>query len=155
MEWETQPEILDSLIRIYPFCKRLLLHTPWQISEFTGTQRLILLTSAVCGQLTMTHLAETIDCSKEQTTRAVAPLVQTGHMARIYDRENRTRVLIELTPQGHQLIRQQYKTCTQEFHRLLSGLSLEQRRQLIQSLICIYHILGHVQPEPSAGKGPH
>lgn len=69
MEWETQPEILDSLIRIYPFCKRLLLHTPWQISEFTGTQRLILLTSAVCGQLTMTHLAETIDCSKEQTTR--------------------------------------------------------------------------------------
>ena len=142
-----ESQTLDSLVRIYPFCKRLLLHTPWHVNDLTGTQRLILLTSAVCGELTMTCLADTIACSKEQATRAVAPLVQAGYLKRIYDRQNRTRVFIELTPEGRALIRRQYEACTQELHRLFAALSPEDRDRLMQSLQTIYQLLGHLQPE--------
>lgn len=147
MNTSTEPEILNTLVRIYPFCKRLLLHTPWRASEFTGTQRLVLLTSAVQGRLTMTHLAETIACSKEQATRAVAPMVESGYLRRIYDPENRTRVLIEITPQGRKLLRDQYDASAQFLHQQFSVLTQEEQEQFRTALVTVYQLLGRIQPE--------
>ncbi len=144
-----EPEILDTLVRIYPFCKRLLLHTPWHSSELTGTQRLVLLASAVQGRLTMTHLAETIACSKEQATRAVAPLVEAGYLQRIYDPENRTRVLIEITEQGRTLLRDQYAASSQFLRQQCSMLTQEEQDQLRSALGTVYRLLGRIQPEAS------
>lgn len=139
----SESEVLDSLVRLYPLCKRVFLHAPWQTGDFTSTQRLILLTCAVSGRLTMTHLSDSIACPKEQTSRAASPLVQNGYLTRIYDKENRTRVFVELTPEGRQLIRRQYQVFTQEFHRLLSALSPEDQDRLAQSLKAICQILEH------------
>ena len=143
----TEPEILNTLVRIYPFCKRLLLHTSWHTSAFTGTQRLVLLTSAVQGRLTMTHLAETIACSKEQATRAVAPLVESGYLQRIYDPENRTRVLIEITDQGRKLLRDQHAASSQFLQQQCSVLTQEEQDQLRSALGTVYRLLGRIQPE--------
>lgn len=143
----TEPEILNTLVRIYPFCKRLLLHTHWCASEFTGTQRLVLLTSAVQGRLTMTHLAEAIACSKEQATRAVAPMVESGYLRRIYDPGNRTRVLIEITPQGRKLLRDQYEASAQVLRQQFSVLTQEEQDQLQSALSTVYRLLGRIQPD--------
>ena len=148
MNEASEPEILDSLVRIYPFCKRLLLIS-WQDSDFTGTQRLVLMTSAASGRLTMTHLAETIACSKEQATRAVAPLVEAGYLRRLYDPSNRTRVLIELTDTGRQLLRRQYAASAQAVQQQFSMLPQEELEQLRAALYVIYRLLGQILPERS------
>lgn len=144
----SEPELLDSFARIYPFCKRLLL-TPWRDSGFTGTQRLVLLTAASSGRLTMTHLAEAIACSKEQATRAVAPLVEAGYLRRIYDANNRTRVLIEVTDLGRELLRKQYITASQTLQRQFAVLTQEEQDQLKSALRVVYRLLGQMLPEAS------
>ena len=148
MNETSEPEILDSLIRIYPFCKRLLLF-PWQDSDLTRTQRLVLMTSAASGRLTMTHLAESVACSKEQATRAVAPLVEAGYLRRLYDPSNRTRVLIELTDAGRQLLRRHYAASSQALQQQFSLLTQEEQEQLRSALRVIYRLLGRMLPEES------
>ena len=121
-----EPMLLDSLAKLYPLCKRFLLNTPWQSREITGTQRLCLLTLEGQGTMTMTLLADAMACSREQATRAVAPLVEHGYVRRNYDQDNRTRVWVELTDQGRQLLRQEYAAAVEELHKL----SPEERKRL-------------------------
>lgn len=142
----SDPELLDSLVRIYPFCKRLLL-IPWQSGDFTGTQRLVLMVSAALGRLTMTHLAESIACSKEQATRAVAPLVEAGYLQRIYDPSNRTRVLIELTDQGRDLLHRKYTASSQALKRQFSALAPEDQAQLKSTLQVLARLLARLPLE--------
>ena len=125
-ETAMEPTLLDSLATLYPLCKRLLLHTHWQSGELTGTQRLCLLTLEGQGAMTMTLLAEAMACSREQATRVVAPLVEQGYMERRYDQENRTRVWVELTEKGRELLCREYRAAMEELHNL----SQEERQQL-------------------------
>jgi DNA-binding MarR family transcriptional regulator len=67
---------------------------------YTKTQFLILVTLYTCEDLTMTQVASYISSSKEQATRAVAPLVDDGLVERYVDSENRTKVHIHLTSKG-------------------------------------------------------
>ena len=76
--------------------------------------------------MTMTLLAEAMACSREQATRVVAPLVEQGYMERRYDQENRTRVWVELTEKGRELLCREYRAAMEELHNL----SQEERQQL-------------------------
>lgn len=147
---DSQPEfpLTAGLVRIYPFCKRLL-QTPWHSDDLTGTQRLVLLTSLVSGKMTMTHLAEAIVCSKEQISRAVSPLVDRGLMQRSFDPENHTRVYIQLTDQGQALIHRHLELCTAALHTRFAALSCERQAYLTQAFTTVYEFLAQASP-PSA-----
>lgn len=141
MEVLTESSLTAGLVRIYPFCKRLLLQSPWHSGELTGTQRLVLLTSAVSGKMTMSQLSKSIVCSKEQATRAVAPLVQQGYLQRSYDPENRTRVYIQLTEYGRIQIHQQLEFCTASLQTRFSVLDEDQQHRLIEAFTTVYEFL--------------
>ena len=138
--------LMAGLVRLYPFCKRLLLHSPWSAADLTGTQRLVLLTSLVYGKMTMTQLAEAIVCSKEQATRAVSPLVQQGLLARSFDPKNRTRVYIQLTDQGHTQIHQQLAHGGEAFQARFSHLEGPEQQALIDAFSTIYQFFSQDTP---------
>ncbi len=141
---QIDPALLDSLIKIYPMSKRLLLHTPWPAKEITGTQRLALLTLAGCKTMTMTLLAQSMACSKEQATRAVAPLVDQGYVQRCYDRDNRTRVWVTLTEAGRAMIHQEYLALTLELETLLGQLSDQELEAFQEALGTVARLLEKV-----------
>jgi len=67
---------------------------------YTKTQFYIFSALSRKGNLTMSQVASFISSSKEQATRAVAPLVDHGMVERYVDPENRTKVHIRLTEDG-------------------------------------------------------
>lgn len=80
---------------------------------YTRTQLYILLALARYGNLTMTQVCGYISSSKEQATRAVAPLVDSGLVERYVDPANRTRIHIRLTPEGADFLdRRKRQFCT-------------------------------------------
>lgn len=141
----SEPVLLESLVRLYPLCKRLLLNTPWASREITGTQRLALMTLEARGPMTMTSLAEAVACSKEQATRAVAPLVEQGYLLRRYDRENRTRVWVTLTEPGRTLLRQEHLAVQQELQGLLQNLSGQDADQLGAALETVSGLMARAE----------
>ncbi len=88
---------------------------------YTKTQFLILVTLYTCEDLTMTQVASYISSSKEQATRAVAPLVDDGLVERYVDPQNRTKVHIRLTEKGL------------EFMNKYNTLFLDDARELMQA----------------------
>lgn len=66
----------------------------------TKTQLLIFIILSVRESLTMTEIAGYISSSREQATRAVAPLADAGYVERYTDLSNRTRIHIRLTEAG-------------------------------------------------------
>jgi len=73
---------------------------------FTKTQLLILFALLYRDSLTMKEVTEYIGSSKEQATRAVAPLVEGGYVERFPDPHNRTHIHIRFTELGREAARQ-------------------------------------------------
>lgn len=149
---DTSPDspLMTGLVRIYPFCKRLL-HSQWLGSDLTGTQRLVLLTSLVSGKMTMTQLSEAIVCSKEQATRAVAPLVQQGLLDRSFDPHNRTRVYIQLSEAGTAYMHQQLARCGAALDARFSALSDTEQQSLIAAFSTVCQFLSQDLPNHQGG----
>ena len=143
--------LMTGLVRIYPFCKRLLLHSQWLGGDLTGTQRLALLSSLVLGKMTMTQLAEAIVCSKEQATRAVAPLVEQGLLMRSFDPHNRTRVYIQLTEAGEARMHRQLERCGASLEARFSALSDSERQALTTAFSTIDRFLSRELPKDEGG----
>lgn len=136
-----EPALLDDLAKLYSLCKRLLLNTPWHSREITGSQRVCLLILAGHGPMTMTQLAKAMACSKEQATRATAPLVEKGYVYRQYDRDNRTRVWVALSDAGRALIRQEYAAALGGLHNL----STSDRQRFREALDTISQLMLQLQ----------
>lgn len=75
---------------------------------YTKTQFLIFTALSSRGNLTMSQVAGFISSSKEQATRAVAPLVEEGLLERYTDPVNRTHIHVRLTEKGLEFM-EQYK----------------------------------------------
>lgn len=75
---------------------------------YTKTQLLIFVVLSTHESLTMSQIAGYISSSKEQATRAVAPLADDGLVERYIDPENRTRIHIRLSEKGSEFV-EQYK----------------------------------------------
>lgn len=90
--------------------------------HLTRSQLLILLLLMRKQTLTMSQVAEQLASSKEQTTRAVAPLVEQGYVQRLEDSHNRKLVLVQMTDAGWELMRQQrqliLKNLTERYEKL-------------------------------------
>ena len=89
------------LLLLYPLLQKVILSAAdLRETGHTKTQHVIFYALALRGHLTMSEIAGFISSSKEQATRAVAPLVDEGLISRSTDPENRTRVYVSLTEKG-------------------------------------------------------
>ena len=106
MDCDELTEGRSPVFRLLPLLHRLV-SMPDTRREygFTRMQMMIFNTLAIRGVLNMSQIADFIGASKEQTTRAVAPMVDAGLVERTIPEENRTHVDIRLTDAGKAFMR--------------------------------------------------
>ena len=113
---------------------------------FTKTQLMIL--AALYGResLNMSQVAGYVSSSNEQTTRAVAPLVDAGYVERFVVPENRTKVHVRLTPAGVALVDESYACIYRELEKRLDDhIDANEKHRLSQALEVAVEILDKVQ----------
>lgn len=135
------------LLRLIPLTHRLLkLEDALKEFDLTKSQLYILAALYYRGCLTMTQVSESISSSKEQATRAVAPLVENGYIKRFELEKDHKHVYIELTDAGHQTIEAVRSQVISRFHeRLDNAVSEEEKQQLIEALHTVISILNKVK----------
>ncbi len=121
-----------SMLRALPLMHRLLrLIFVGERERFTKTQFYILITLYHQSPLTMTQIGEHIGASKEQATRAVAPLADEGLVRREVSSKNRTRVYVSLTEKGCALVQDLIARCSEKLEaRMNERLTAEEREAL-------------------------
>ena len=134
------------LLLLYPLLQKLILSAAdMRETGHTKTQHIIFFALALREHLTMSEIAEYISSSKEQATRAVAPLVDEGFMVRSISPENRTQVHITLTEKGREhvkLYREKIHTGLNEL--LTAAISPAEAEELRQAVSSILRILSKV-----------
>lgn len=121
-----------NMLRALPLMHRLLrLIFVGERDRFTKTQFYILITLYHQSPLTMTQIGEHIGASKEQATRAVAPLVDEGLVRREVSPRNRTKVYVSLTEAGRALVQELVARCSQKLdERMRERLTAEEQEAL-------------------------
>ena len=121
-----------SMLRALPLMHRLLrLIFVGERERFTKTQFYILITLYHRASLTMTQIGEHIGASKEQATRAVAPLADEGLVRREVSPQNRTRIYVSLTEKGRALVQDLIARCSEKLEeRMDERLTAEEREAL-------------------------
>ncbi|WP_230973555.1 MarR family winged helix-turn-helix transcriptional regulator [Anaerostipes faecalis] len=133
---------ISALFEIFPICQRILMNTVvLHDTQFTKTQLFILYTLSAKGSVNMSEIASYIASSKEQATRAVAPLVKQGYVARFHNESNRKKVYIRLTDQGYDVIKQEKGLIKDFLANKLNSLSEEDLEILRESLSNLLKVL--------------
>ena len=141
-------EIVSALLEIGPAYHRIILDKIEKKStHITKSQIFILLALAGHPFLNMTQIAAYIASSKEQATRAVAPLVEMGYVLREHDTHNRKVVLISLTTKGNRFIHEMKSQLQQALEKNLQILSKEEQIEFISSLSFILYVLEKITVE--------
>lgn len=137
---------IADLMEVFPLCQKVILNTvDFKELGLTRTQFSILLTLAVKSPLTMSELAVYIASSKEQATRAVAPLVNEGYLERIQDESNRKLVLVRLTSEGKSIMEAKEKCFREAMAARISQLSSQDREDFIKAIRTTLQILKKLQ----------
>lgn len=136
METETISEERSPVFSTLSLLHRLVLTSQARKdSGFTRTQLIIVYALAARGELNMSQIADFIGASKEQATRAVAPLVDAGMAERLIPENNRARVDIRLTEKGSGFMRSYFRTSEEHIRsRLRTALTPEEIAQLRNAL---------------------
>ena len=138
-----------SMLRALPLMHRLLrLIFVGERERFTKTQFYILITLYHQSPLTMTQIGEHIGASKEQATRAVAPLADEGLVQREVSPQNRTRVFVSLTPEGRALVQELIMRCSEKLEermdeRLTAAEQKALRMHLAESAALLEKVVIH------------
>jgi len=125
-----------SLFRLMPMIQKLTFAC-WDKEKYPYTRSQLTLIMALLQKdsLTMKEAASYISSSKEQATRAVAPLVESGLLERYTDQVNRNFVHIQLTESGLQLVREMLTDFYDSINSLLDqSISPEEKQKLRQSM---------------------
>lgn len=93
----------SPLLLLLPLLSRFLTPPAHLSARLTKTQLLIVTALSYHESFHMSQLAAYLSFSKEQATRAAAPLVEAGLVERFAQLENRTRVFLRLTADGKNL----------------------------------------------------
>ena len=135
-----------ALMEVFPLCQKVILNTlDFKDLGFTKTQLSILFALSVETPLTMSNLAHYIVSSKEQTTRAVAPLVRAGYLERTHDESNRKLVLVRLTPEGHQVMKNKREEVRTVIATRIEQLSEEDKEDFCKALDTTLQVLKKLQ----------
>lgn len=112
---------------------------------YTKTQFLIIAALSSRGDLTMKQVAGYISSSKEQATRAVAPLVDDGLVERYVDPVNRTRIHICLTQKGCDLMNAYKAHFFQNLQTMMADkVTKEEKLELKQAVETIIRVLSKI-----------
>lgn len=126
---------ITALFEIFPICQKIILNTiDMKSLDLTKTQLFILFALSGRQSLNMSQIATYIASSKEQATRAVAPLVTEGYVSRYHNEENRKRVFIRLTKKGESLIQTEKELVKLRLEDQFNQLSSEDRLAFQKSL---------------------
>lgn len=135
-----------SLLRLMPMIQKVILSC-WDREKYPYTKSQLILIMALLQKdsLTMKEAASYISSSKEQATRAVAPLVDKGLMERYTDPANRSYVHIQLTDTGRTLVLEMLDSLYDNINKLLDqAISNEEKLALRDSLTESIRILNKV-----------
>ncbi|MCR5088673.1 MAG: MarR family winged helix-turn-helix transcriptional regulator [Oscillospiraceae bacterium] len=136
----------EHILLSFPLMHQLL-HATFEGEQehFTKTQFNILIVLHYCGERTMMQVSELIGSSKEQTTRALAPLADEGLVERYISPSNRSHVHVRLTEEGETCIRALLRRCTERLHTLVAQrLSPEETAELEQCFSSVAPLLGKI-----------
>ena len=118
----------------------------------TKSQVDILLGLGLFGKLSMTQISEHLAVSKEQASRAVAPLVDRGLVYRERNSENYRIIEIFLADKGKRFVKDVQQHLSQRLNECLKTLSEEDRAQLIEASCRARDVL--VKLQKSADEHP-
>ena len=134
------------LLRLMPMIQKVILSC-WDREKYPYTKSQLTLIMALLHKdsLTMKEAASYISSSKEQATRAVAPLVDKGLMERYTDPANRNYVHIQLTDTGRTLVLEMLDGLYDNINKMLDqAISNEEKLALRDSLMESIRILNKV-----------
>lgn len=101
--------------------------------DLTKSQANLMVGLTLFESMTMTQASEHLAVSKEQATRAVAPLVERGLVARKRNPQHRRTVEISLTPEGKRYLDESKARLIEDIKAQLSQLSEEDREMLVKA----------------------
>lgn len=125
-----------SLLRLMPMIQKVILSC-WDREKYPYTRSQLVLIMALLQRdsLTMKEAASYISSSKEQATRAVAPLVENGLLERYTDPANRNYVHIRLADTGRLMVLEMLDSLYDRINELLDqAISREEKLELRDSL---------------------
>lgn len=139
--------IAVSLFEIFPLCRKLIFSSvDMKELNLTKSQLSILFALEVKPGLTMSKLAKYIASSKEQTTRAVAPLVKEGLVERYVEEDNRRYVYIRLSGKGTCMIQETKQAFINHLKHAFDRLPEEDLSELKQAAQTTLNILKKLEP---------
>ena len=133
---------ISALLEMMPMYHRLVLNKLEKKPPHVTKSQLALMGN---DTLNMTQVSAYIASSKEQATRAVAPLVEAGYVDRFHDEANRKLVLIRLTPAGKAFLRETKEQLHQALENKFATLPEAEQQELLHSLHSILRILKKMQ----------
>ena len=130
------------LTEIFSVCQKMVMNaSDLKGLDLTKNQISILLALMHHPYLSMSRLADYIPSSKEQATRAVAPLVKEHYVERFQDENNRKLVLIRLTEKGRSFICEKISCVDHHLCEKAAALSDEDKKRFQESLNTTLEIL--------------
>jgi len=136
-----------QLLALLPLINKIALSaSDLRKAGYTKTQMLILTALYRRDNLTMGRVAGFISSSKEQATRAVAPLVDSGLVERYVVPDNRTKIHIRLTEAGRAAMEQNNKKFVHNLYQLFrEHISDEEMTELKTAAETMIRILSKVE----------
>lgn len=126
---------ITALFEIFPICQKIILNTMDMKSlPVTKTQMFILFALLGKQPLNMSQISHYIASSKEQATRAVAPLVKEGYVIRFHNEADRKQIFICLTQKGEDFIQKEKELVKMRLSNHFNRLSPEDRLAFHTSL---------------------
>lgn len=107
----------------------------------TKAQADIMIGLSVMGPMSMTQVSEHIAASREQATRAVAPLVERGFVVKTRNPENRRVVTVELTEKGRRDFEEGRARIVEGLRERLDALPDEERERLLAACRVVVDVL--------------
>ncbi len=146
MDTQNSDPSISALLEMMPMYHKIVLNEIEMKSiHLTKSPFFILLALMSNESLNMTQVATYIASSKEQATRAVAPLVEAGYVDRFHDESNRKLVLIRLTPSGKTFLHETKEHLHQSLEKKFERLPIQDRQDLGSSPQTILRILKKMQ----------
>ncbi len=111
----------------------------------TKTQVDVVLGLSTMGPMNMTQISEHIAASREQATRAVAPLVERGLLVKERNSENRRVVEVTLTEQGRRDFEAGREHALESLRKRLAALPASERERLLAACREVADVLGDLK----------
>ena len=132
----------ESALLLLPLLSRFLAPEYARQLHLTKTQLLIVTALSYRGSLNMSQIASYLAFSKEQATRAVAPLAEAGLVERFEQPENRTKVFLRLTPEGASLAAELREQFSEQLRaRTEQSLTAHEQQELCQAASTLVRLL--------------